>query len=462
VKTFNLYHTNDIHSHFAHWSRIVAYLKEARHHHRLRKESVLQFDIGDHVDRFHPLTEGTLGRGNVRLLNEVGYDGVTIGNNEGITFSKNDLEQLYADAAFPVLVANLFDHDGVRPESMDAYRIYPLDNGLNIGVIGVTIPFTAFYRPLGWTVKNPAKVLTEMIKKIRKKADIVVLLSHVGYFNDMELAREIDGIDIILGAHTHHLLKQGVNVKGTTIAQAGKFGQYVGQLKVTYDDHQQTIVDCQVHCVPIDRYKEDERTKRLLTELSEEGKAKLNTPVANLPVDFTAPWFEPSPLVERLAQGLKEWCEADISMVNAGVLLEGLPKGLVTKGDLHRICPHPINPCKVKIKGSELKETIRHAFSDDIRGLELKGLGFRGKVLGAFVFDGVNVETVRLADGGFHVRSITMRGQELEPEHEYELATLDTFSFGQLFPAIRDAGEKQFYLPETLRDLLAWKLQQLA
>ena len=58
------------------------------------------FDIGDHVDRSHPFTEGTKGQGNIRLLNEAGYDAVTIGNNEGITMSKEALSSLYDGCQF--------------------------------------------------------------------------------------------------------------------------------------------------------------------------------------------------------------------------------------------------------------------------------------------------------------------------------------------------------------------------
>ncbi|MFP3472365.1 hypothetical protein R0J90_20130, partial [Micrococcus sp. SIMBA_144] len=63
-------------------------------------ESVYVFDIGDHVDRWHPLSEATLGLGNVELLNEAGYDAVTIGNNEGITLDYDDLNNLYKEAEF--------------------------------------------------------------------------------------------------------------------------------------------------------------------------------------------------------------------------------------------------------------------------------------------------------------------------------------------------------------------------
>ena len=75
-------------------------------------ETVLTVDIGDHVDRFHSISEATNGLGNTKLLNEALYDYVTIGNNEGITLAKEHLNRLYDDAGFEVLVANLFEKKG--------------------------------------------------------------------------------------------------------------------------------------------------------------------------------------------------------------------------------------------------------------------------------------------------------------------------------------------------------------
>ena len=65
-------------------------------------ETVLTVDIGDHVDRFHSISEATNGLGNTKLLNEALYDYVTIGNNEGITLAKEHLNRLYDDAEFEV------------------------------------------------------------------------------------------------------------------------------------------------------------------------------------------------------------------------------------------------------------------------------------------------------------------------------------------------------------------------
>ena len=58
---------------------------------------------------------------------------------------------------------------------------------------------------------------------------------------------------------------------------------------------------------------------------------------------------------------------------------EGLEEGVVTRGDIHRICPHPINPCALKVPGKILREVILKARKPNMENLEVKGFGFRGK-----------------------------------------------------------------------------------
>ena len=59
-----------------------------------------------------------------------------------------------------------------------------------------------------------------------------------------------------------------------------------------------------------------------------------------------------SEITQLLCDGLAEWCKESIAMMNAGVILESIPQGQITRGDIHRICPHPINPCIVELTGS--------------------------------------------------------------------------------------------------------------
>lgn len=453
-----IYHTNDLHSHLEHWPQIAYFIKQQRKFHELQNEDMLLFDIGDHCDRVDSLTEGLSGKGNVQLLNELQYDNVTIGNNEGITFSKQELNSLYDEANFEVLVANLFHKNGHRPHWAFPYDIQRLKNGITVGVIGITIPYYAFYDLLGWKAADPWEVLPPLVRQLNKKVDIVVLLSHMGYGFDIEAANTLDGIDLIIGAHTHHLLQRGKRIKGTLITQAGKFGNYVGQITLSYDRTMNQIVEADASCVPVATMSEDEETGLLISKLREEGKRELNEEVAKLPSPLPVSWYESSPFTSVLVESLKEWCNTEIAMLNAGLLLEGLPSGSVTKSDLHRVCPHPISPCIVTLSGSEIKEIIAQGLRKEMVGLEFQGLGFRGKVMGAMVYDGIDFEVQRLADGENRARDIYINGEPLQTKQSYEVATIDMFTFGRFYPAVAQAKDKRYFLPEMLRDLLAWKL----
>ncbi|MFZ2425638.1 MAG: metallophosphoesterase, partial [Trichococcus flocculiformis] len=109
MKKLHIYHINDLHSHFENWPKIRRFLLEKKAFHEMNGEEVLLFDIGDACDRVHPLTEATNGKANIELLNQVPFDAVTIGNNEGIGNDKRQLDELYDDAEFPVVLANLYD-----------------------------------------------------------------------------------------------------------------------------------------------------------------------------------------------------------------------------------------------------------------------------------------------------------------------------------------------------------------
>lgn len=89
-QTLTILHTNDIHSHFGSMSTIAAMINEERD----QGGNFLVLDIGDHMDRMAVETEGTLGTANVDVINLTGYDAITIGNNEGLTFTPDQLTVL--------------------------------------------------------------------------------------------------------------------------------------------------------------------------------------------------------------------------------------------------------------------------------------------------------------------------------------------------------------------------------
>lgn len=458
-ETIHIYHTNDVHSHFERWPKVVHYLKNERRKHVKNNEHMVLLDIGDFIDRFHPLTEASDGKANVILLNDAAYDAVTIGNNEGITLSHKQLDTLYAHATFPIIVANVFYENGKRPHWMKPYVIMTFGRA-RIAFIGVTVPFQTFYELLGWRVADPFDTVAQLIKELSKQVDAIILLSHLGMNDDEKMAETFPQLTAILGGHTHHVFEHGKRVNETLLCGAGKFAHYVGCLTLTIDEKNRKV-DAVAHVQHTDAFEHEcVETKRKLDEMMDEAARILAQPIVHLPESLHIDWFSPSPLASLLAQALNEWCDGDVAMVNAGVLLASLPKGVVTKGDIHRICPHPINPCKVYLRGSELKEVILQAETEQMKQLRMKGFGFRGEVMGQMVYDRIIVEKEQLVDGQEHVRRIFINHQLIDEQKTYAVATIDMFTFGHLYPEIYRA-KKQYYMPEMLRDVLAWKLKNM-
>jgi 5'-nucleotidase len=451
METIHIYHTNDIHSHFEHWVRITPFLKEQQALHQKMGQSVFVFDIGDHVDRWHPYTEGTLGKGNVELLNDVGYTAVTIGNNEGITFGYEDLDSLYDNAQFDVVVANVYQPDHKRPKWAKPYCLYQTKHGLTLGVIGVTAYFKRFYELLGWKMTDPIEEVKRIVARIREHADIIVLLSHLGIYDDERMAREIEGIDVILGGHTHHILHEGKVINNVLLAAGGKHGQYVGHVQLTIDTnkviHEKKAQLYETQQLPPREYEDEQ-----IDSLFEKGKTLLYQPIAHVKEELAVHWFQPSTFPQLLCDAILEWCQGDCAFINAGLVLHSLPKGKVTKFHIHQALPHPINPCVVELTGAELKEVFRQSFDQSLAHLPIKGFGFRGQVMGAFVYSGIDFDENR--------QTFSIRGKPLEARRVYQLATIDMFTFGPFFPEIHRAQKKTYFLPEFLRDIIVWKLSK--
>lgn len=448
-ETIHIYHTNDLHSHFEHWSRIRDFLKKRKEWHVTEGEEVFLFDIGDHADRWHPYSEATLGKGNVGLLNEAGYDAVTIGNNEGITLDYEDLESLYKNAEFDVIVGNLLSRDNKVPHWVKTHHIYETSSGLKVAVLGLTAYFLPFYKALGWNITPPLEELKKQVELVKGEADVLVLLSHLGIRDDELIASSFPEIDVVLGAHTHHILHEGKEINGVMLGAAGKFGHYVGHMMIEVDPDKKTVLSKKARLyahedLPKSVHEEEEKE-----QWYREGEHLLETEVALLQEPLHAEWFKPSPLPRLLCDAMKEWCSADCSFLNAGLLIEGLNEGAVTKRDLHHILPHPINPCLIELSGAELKELIKMTFNEEWPHLQLKGLGFRGTIMGEFVYSGIEFEEEK--------QKIYINGSEILPKETYKLAIPDMFTFGHFFPDLARL-DKKYFMPEFLRDVLAWKL----
>lgn len=455
-----LYYTSDLHSHFENWPKIVAFLNEKKMERQREGQSFFLLDNGDHIDRVHPISEALLGKGNVTLLNRAAYDVVTIGNNEGITLDHDSLYHLYDDASFFVVCANLHNRIGNNPSWLKATTSVKSISGIKVGIIGLTAPFQAFYDPLDWTIEDPFQALDRELRLLADQSDIIVLLSHLGLNEDERIADQYPMIDVIIGGHSHHLFRHGELINASILTAVGKYGHHVGEIVLTWDHDMHQLVKKEAYATNIDHYPMDAQTERLVATQGIKSEALLNQPIANLTFPLEVDWYKKTNIIEQLTDTLRNWTNADIAMLNAGILLDSLDEGPVTYQDIHRICPHPINPCVITLTGQALLEVIRGVVKKSFMELEVQGFGFRGKVIGRMIFSGIVVNTVIDNDGMEHVASVDFQSEPLDLQKRYRLATADMFTFGQLSPAIARSKSKEFFMPEFIRDLLVQTLMK--
>lgn len=442
-ETIHIFHTNDLHSHFTYWKRSQSYIKMKRTILAQHGEASFLFDLGDHIDRSNMYTEATLGKGNVAMLNDAHYDVVTVGNNEGITLPHDVFYHLYDDAEFEVVVENIQAEKGDNPKWLKPFTIVTTKYGTKIGVIAATAQFDAFYKELGWHVTEPRNKLIERALQLRGKVDVLVCLSHLGITEDELLAKECPMIDVIFGAHTHHILPQGQIVNGVLLTGGGKFGQYTGQLTIQFDHDVRKVISKTDILHENSLFPAVEHEEKWLRGLQKEASQTLQKPVCTVARTYHKEWFHRSQLSDLFAECLYDYTKADCSMFNAGIFVEDMKKGNLSPYVMHKILPHPINICILQVTGSELKEIYIQSQNEEWPQLELKGLGFRGVIFGKVLCYGMSMNKHR---------EFFIQGKQIEPTKLYRLATLDLFTFGYFFPSFKYA-KKQYILPAFIREI---------
>ena len=411
--------------------------------------TTITVDLGDFVDRWHPLSEATDGQANVELMNNVGYDAVTIGNNEGVGNAKDQLNHLYDQANFDILLDNLFDKHLLQPPKWaKKYKIIETPQQTKIGLLALTAPFPLTYSPNGWDIRNPYDILPELVEELRPKVDILVLMSHLGIQDDRQIAQELPSIDVILGSHTHHLLIDGQIVNGVQLAAAGKYGQYVGEVHLTVDEHK-NIIQKSARAIPTETmttFIEDEQESQdYLTKGHELLAAKK---VAKLPYDLSVDIFSEHSFIYEALEAVKYRGQTQGAMLNSGLFLTGLPAGLINQDQLHTALPHPMHLLNVTLKGSDLIRLVleiekNRAF---LRNYPIRGMGFRGKIFGQVVYSGISYDAVN--------HQVHWLNQPIDNERRYTFTTVDHFMFVPFFPTIEIAGENEFLFPEFIRSVV--------
>jgi 2',3'-cyclic-nucleotide 2'-phosphodiesterase (5'-nucleotidase family) len=441
-----IYHTNDIHSNLTYWPRLANELREKRAMREANDDFVLAFDIGDATDRVNPLTEATDGQAITRLLNDGNYDAVTIGNNEGITNSKEELNHLYNRADFSVILTNLFDlKTNKPPEWATPYKIINTKQGDRIGVFGLTTPIYETYEALGWKVRHPVKQTQEFFKEHREEADFWILLSHLGIDTDRYLAK-LFPIPLILGAHTHHALMDGEFVAGSTLTGAGQFGQWLGEIVIGRDRGQLKVERVKLLNTETDIVPPENEQAARENYIAYGHQLLKEEKIAQIPKDLPHSWEEQTLLADVALDAIADFAGTDAALLNAGLFMDDIDAGVVTADDFHQALPHPIRVMHCKIKGKDLLEFAKEIKRIDEKMINqpVRGFGFRGRVFGKMCLKGLSIDH----------EEVLWLGEAIDIDAEYELATIDYFSFLPFFDTLNKNSTQTILFPDFLRTVV--------
>lgn len=454
---FKIIHTNDLHSHLEHWPVLVTYIDEQQTLAKEKNEILLTLDIGDAMDSFHPYVEATYGKIIVDLLNDAQYDIVTMGNNEGLNFSKKRIIELYERAEFDITIANLLDADTQQIPSYAEEIIYREVHGLKIAFLGLTEPYET-YKLNGYKILDPLNTLQQQLEYLREhqQPDLIVLLSHLGIVVDRYIASLYPEVNLIIGAHTHHLLPRGDWENQTFICAAGKYGHYIGSIDLFYSEHTQDW-HMEAEVFSLEELSNKFNMPAIINDFQIKGRHELDKRhVAYLPFSFYYRELEGKHSFIQLAlNALTQATGIPNAILNSGLFLKDLSEGLVTENDLHEALPHPMHLCIITMTGSQLLELFNQmAFqSQELQYKSISGYGFRGKVFGDIVMKGFeyNIDKKEwLADGKL-----------IQLDAVYDFVTVDHLWFLPYFPDLERYGNPRILFPDFIRHVVRNYLEQL-
>jgi 2',3'-cyclic-nucleotide 2'-phosphodiesterase (5'-nucleotidase family) len=449
-------HTNDIHAHLLPFqdpkgATVGGAAARAALIQRLRGGRTVLLDAGD-VFQGTPIYNFYRGVPDYRSMSRVGYDAGAFGNHE-LDDGPLAWLRVRGEATFPVLSANVFVAadsawaatlvDAVGPVRKGARWIggvkvpdrqrlrfiakpYVIRDvgGLKVAILGLTtkdiVSIVSRARNGGVAVVDPVTAAAVFVPQLRKQADLVVALTHLGVDEDRRLASRVPGIDVIVGGHSHTYLWQPIFVRngnangygGTGIVQAGRWGDRVGRLAIGVGPRGASgLTDALIPVRPSEG--EDRAIVALLRPYVDSMATAMDRPVFQCPERVHMSGLEDgdTPLGNFVADAMLEAASADIAVINSGGIRAPLPQGAITVGDVFTVLPFDNTIVKVPMRGWQVRELF------DFIARRIGKRGF-AQIAGAqFV-----VRRGRASD-------IRVGGTALDSDRTYQVATLD-FLYG--------------------------------
>jgi len=351
-------------------------------------------------------------------MNEMRFDAMVLGNHE-FDYGQEVLKKRISEARFPILGANV---EGLVP--LKPYVIKEL-KGIRVALIGIVtedVPLSTHPRNVaGLKFIPPIETVEKYIKELRGKADVIVVLSHVGYPSDRDIAEKVKGIDVIVGGHSHTKITKPVSLGNTLIVQAWEHGKAVGVLDLTVKDGK--IIRSEGHLEEIrpEKGKGAKATLAIMKKYRKRVDAVLNERIGEVEVDLDGENVRKreTNLGNFITDIMRRTSGADVTLINGGGIRTSIRKGEVRVKDIYSVLPFDNYIVAIKLTGKQAREALEHGVSavedEEGRFPQVSGLSFK-----------YSPSEKR----GSRIKEISVAGHPINLDREYIVATNDFLAVG--------------------------------
>ena len=392
-KTYELtlLHTNDHHGRF--WSNNkgewglaarATLIDTIRQEVKSKNGLTLLLDAGD-VNTGVPQSDMLKAEPDFKGMSKLGYDVMAVGNHE----FDNDIETIRLQekwAGFPFITANVY-HQGKR-----LFRPYVIKEiqGLKVAILGLTTLDTPVTSKLGANkdiaFTDPIEEAKVLVPQLKEQAHIVIALTHMGHYpnqnhgpnspGDVTLARQVNGIDLIIGGHSQLPLYEADIQNNTIIVQAYEWGKYLGRVDLAIKNKKIELKRYEL--IPVNhadkgtRVEEKKSIKNFLKPYKERGDK-----VLQIEVGFTSEKLEGDRSVVRsqetnlgyhIAQAQRLKFNADIGLTNSGGIRDSIQSGSISYETVLTVQPFGNDIVTVEMAGDEFKKYLAYILTNATPG----------------------------------------------------------------------------------------------
>lgn len=396
------------------YARIATLVRQMREEYGDR---LLFCDNGDTLNGTYPAVN-TQGAAMIPVLNALGLDAMTV--HWEFAYGPSALKERVAELNFPVVAINVFDKT-TNELVFSPYIVKEFD-GLRVGLIGIasniidkTMP-ASFSEGVRFTLGR--EELPTVIARLRKHehVDLIILISHLGFPQDMKLLSEVQGVDLCLSGHTHNRITHPVHQGTALVIQSGCHGSFLGRINLELNngkitDYEHQIIEVESNIIP------DPNMTEIIGRVLSPFNAKLSTIVGETATALNRATMLETTMDNFLLQSLLEASGAEIAFSNGWRYGAPVIPGPVTMNDLYNIIP--MNPPigTVDLTGNELlmmlEENLERTFAAD--PYNQMG-GYIKRALGLTVY--LKIEN----PNGQRIQQVFVGNEPLEQSRTYHVA----------------------------------------